>query len=101
MLRLPFTIRAPLTLPAPSLSAPEFTLRWLLRAVLDRPRRPDPTTTLELWAATAPWARGCAILQAARSPRGCGRCGQTIAQTTVALTVTVRAICTRCSGGRI
>ena len=54
VLRLPFTIRPPLPLPAPSLSAPEFTLRWLLRAVLDRPLRPDPTTTLELWAATAP-----------------------------------------------
>ncbi|MGY1781956.1 hypothetical protein [Geodermatophilus sp. SYSU D01036] len=54
VLRLPFTIRSPLPLPAPSLSAPEFTLRWLLRAVLDRPRRPDVTTALELWAATAP-----------------------------------------------
>ncbi|MGY1669199.1 hypothetical protein [Geodermatophilus sp. SYSU D00710] len=54
VLRLPFTIRPPLPLPAPSISAPEFTLRWLLRAVLDRPGRPDATTTLELWAATAP-----------------------------------------------
>ncbi|MGY1703297.1 hypothetical protein ACI79C_01890 [Geodermatophilus sp. SYSU D00697] len=54
VLRLPFTIRAPLPLPAPSMSAPEFTLRWLLRAVLDRPRRPDPTSTVEQWAATAP-----------------------------------------------
>lgn len=54
VLRLPFTIRPPLPLPAPSLSAPEFTVRWLLRAVLDRARRPDPTTTLELRAATAP-----------------------------------------------
>ncbi|WP_141233698.1 hypothetical protein [Geodermatophilus saharensis] len=54
VLRLPFTLRPPLPLPAPSISAPEFTLRWLLRAVVDRPRRPDPTTTLELWAATAP-----------------------------------------------
>jgi hypothetical protein len=54
VLRLPFTIRAPLALAAPSISAPEFTLRWLLRTVLDRPRRPDPTATLELWATTAP-----------------------------------------------
>jgi hypothetical protein len=52
--RLPFTLRVPLPLPAPSISAPEFSLRWLLRAVLDRPRRPDPTTTLELCGATAP-----------------------------------------------
>ncbi|GAA4744066.1 hypothetical protein GCM10023328_27240 [Modestobacter marinus] len=54
VLRLPFTLRAPLPLPAPSISTPEFTLRWLLRAVVDRPLRPDPTAALELWAATAP-----------------------------------------------
>jgi hypothetical protein len=54
MLRWPFTVRSPLPLPAPSLSTPEFTLRWLLRVVLDRPVRSDPTTTLELWGTTAP-----------------------------------------------
>jgi hypothetical protein len=54
VLQLPFTIRGPVQLPAPSISAPEFTLRWLLRAVLDRPLHRDPTTTLELWGATAP-----------------------------------------------
>ncbi|MGZ4568204.1 MAG: hypothetical protein ACXVFZ_15520 [Blastococcus sp.] len=53
-LRLPFTLRVPLPLPAPSISTPEFSLRWLLRAVVDRPRRPDPTTTLELCGTTAP-----------------------------------------------
>jgi hypothetical protein len=53
-LRLPFTLRAPLPLPAPSISTPQFTLRWLLRAVLDRPLRHDPVTTVELWGATAP-----------------------------------------------
>jgi hypothetical protein len=53
-LRFPFTLRAPLPLPASSISTPEFTLRWLLRAVLDRPLRPDPVTTVELWGATAP-----------------------------------------------
>jgi hypothetical protein len=53
-LRLPFTLRAPLPLPAPSISTPQFTLRWLLRAVLDRPLRLDPVTTVELWGATAP-----------------------------------------------
>src|SRR4051812_12304706 len=41
VLRWPFTLRVPLPLPAPSIRTPEFTLRWLLRAVLDRPRRPD------------------------------------------------------------
>jgi hypothetical protein len=54
VLRWPFTLRVPIPLPAPSISTPEFTLRWLLRAVLDRPLRPDPTTTVELWGTTAP-----------------------------------------------
>jgi hypothetical protein len=54
VLRLPFTLGVPLPLPAPSISTPEFTLRWLLRAVLDRQLRPDPSTTLELWGTTAP-----------------------------------------------
>ena len=54
VLRLPFTLDVPGTLPAPSISAPEFTLRWLLRAVLDRPVRPDATATLELCGSTAP-----------------------------------------------
>lgn len=53
VLRLPFDLRAPLPLPAPSMSTPEYTLRWLLRAVLDRPRHRDPTSTIELWASTA------------------------------------------------
>jgi hypothetical protein len=50
----PFTLRVPLPLPAPSTSTPEFTLRWLLRAVLDRLLRPDPSTTIELWGTIAP-----------------------------------------------
>lgn len=54
VLRLPFTLRVPLPLPAPSISTPEFTLRWLLRAVLDRQLRRDPSTTIELWGTTAP-----------------------------------------------
>jgi hypothetical protein len=52
--RLPFTLRPPLPLPAPSISTPELVLRWLLRAVLDRPLRPDPMTTVELSGTTAP-----------------------------------------------
>jgi hypothetical protein len=54
VLRWPFSLRVPLPLPAPSISTPEFTLRWLLRAVLDRPLRPDPSTTVELWGTTVP-----------------------------------------------
>jgi hypothetical protein len=36
-LRLPFVLPVPEQLPAPSVSTPEFDLRWLLHAVLDRP----------------------------------------------------------------
>jgi hypothetical protein len=53
VLRLPFTMAVPCPLPAPTLSTPDFTLRWLLRAVLDRPLRADPCTTLELYGTTA------------------------------------------------
>jgi hypothetical protein len=53
VLRLPFTLRVPLPLPAPSIDTPEFTLRWLLRAVLDRPLRRDPVATVELCGTTA------------------------------------------------
>jgi hypothetical protein len=53
-LRLPFILRVPMSLPAPSISTPAFTVRWLLRAVLDRPLRPDATATVELCGTTAP-----------------------------------------------
>jgi hypothetical protein len=52
-LPFPFALRIPHELPAPSVSTSEFTLRWLLRAVLDRPMRPDSATTMELWGTTA------------------------------------------------
>jgi len=52
VLRRPFTLGVPWPLQAPSISTPEFTVQWLLRAVLDRPLRPDPVTTLELFALT-------------------------------------------------
>jgi hypothetical protein len=51
--RFPFTLRVPLPLPAPSTSTPGFTVRWLLRAVLDWPLRSDPATTVELSGTTA------------------------------------------------
>jgi hypothetical protein len=53
VLRFPFTLEVPERLPSPSVSTPEFTVRWLLRAVLDRPMRPDPTTTIELCGTTS------------------------------------------------
>jgi hypothetical protein len=49
-LRLPFTVPVPDPLPAPSLGTPEFGLRWLVRAVLDRPLHPDASATRELLA---------------------------------------------------
>jgi hypothetical protein len=51
-LRWPFTLRVPLASQAPSISTSEFTLRWLPRAVLDSPPRPDPTVAVELWGTT-------------------------------------------------
>lgn len=51
-LRLPFTLHVPDRLPAPTVRTPEFQVRWLLQAVLDRPLRPDARVTLELLAAT-------------------------------------------------
>lgn len=50
--RLPFTLLLPGDLPAPSLSTPNFTLRWLLRGWVDLPLRPDPYVELELHAST-------------------------------------------------
>jgi hypothetical protein len=53
VVRLPFTLRVPLSLSAPTTSTPEFRIRWLLRAVLDRPLRSDPFTTVELFGTTS------------------------------------------------
>jgi len=54
VLRSPFSLQVPQQLQAPSMSTPAFTLRWLLRAVLDRSMRTDPSTTVELWGTTTP-----------------------------------------------
>ncbi|SHN78349.1 hypothetical protein SAMN05660350_02601 [Geodermatophilus obscurus] len=40
-------------LPAPTSRTPDFAVRWVLRAVLDRALRRDPHVTLELLATTA------------------------------------------------
>jgi len=49
-----FTLPVPPQLPAPSMHTPEFSLRWLLRAVLDRPLHRDPYVEVELHAVTSP-----------------------------------------------
>jgi hypothetical protein len=54
MLRLPFTLPVPEWLPAPSVSTADFTLSWVLRAVLDRSMHRDPSTAIELCALPAP-----------------------------------------------
>ncbi|MGY1700257.1 hypothetical protein [Geodermatophilus sp. SYSU D00766] len=53
-LRWSFRLRAPDPLPAPSVSTDEYTLQWLLRAVADRPLRPDVVTAVEMEGRTAP-----------------------------------------------
>ena len=49
----PFSLAVPELLPGPSLDTPEFSLRWLLRGVLDRAHRPDPFVEIDLHAVTA------------------------------------------------
>jgi hypothetical protein len=51
-LRFPFDLPVPERLPAPSVSTADFTLRWFLRAVLDRSMRRDPSTAIELLGMT-------------------------------------------------
>ncbi|WP_336033102.1 hypothetical protein [Geodermatophilus sp. FMUSA9-8] len=53
-LRWPFRLRAPDPLPAPTTATEEFTVRWLLRAVVDRAVRTDCVTTVGLRGSTAP-----------------------------------------------
>jgi hypothetical protein len=52
VVRVPFTLHVPDRLPAPTLRTPEFEVRWVLQAVLDRSLRPDARVGLELLAAT-------------------------------------------------
>ena len=52
--RFPFNITVPAQLAGPSLHTPEFTLTWVLRGVMDRRLRPDPTIEIALQAVTAP-----------------------------------------------
>jgi hypothetical protein len=51
-LRLPFTLHVPDRLPAPTMRTPDFEVRWVLRAVLDRTLRRDPRVSVEFLATT-------------------------------------------------
>lgn len=51
-LRWPFALDAPERLPGPTLVAPEFSLRWYVRAVVDRRRARRTTVDLELDGST-------------------------------------------------
>jgi hypothetical protein len=51
-IRMPFTLLLPDELPAASLDTPNFTLTWLLRAVVDRRLRPDPYVEVPLHVRT-------------------------------------------------
>lgn len=50
---LPFQLKAPSRLPSPSLSTEQFSVSWILRGVVDRALRPDPSVEVELHGATA------------------------------------------------
>lgn len=50
--RFPFRITVPEALPAPSMQTPEFTVTWILRAVLDRAMHPDPHVEIEMHGTT-------------------------------------------------
>lgn len=51
-LRWPFVLDVPAELPGPTLVAPEFSLRWFVRAVIDRRRARRTTADLELDGST-------------------------------------------------
>ena len=53
-LRFEFTMPVPSQLPAPTMRTPDFTLRWMLRGVVDRQLHRDPCVAVELHAATTP-----------------------------------------------
>jgi len=46
--RFPFRITVPKQLPAPSMQTPEFTVTWILRAVLTRAMRPDSHVEIKM-----------------------------------------------------
>lgn len=56
--RFGFTVPVPARLPAPTMRMPNFTLRWMLRGVVDRQLHRDPSVAVELHAATTHNERG-------------------------------------------
>jgi hypothetical protein len=50
--RFPFTLPVPPKVQAPSVQTAEFSLRWILRGVLERPRQHNPHTDVELHGVT-------------------------------------------------
>ena len=52
VVRVPFTLHVPDRLPSPTVRTPQFEVRWVLQAVLDRALRRDPRVTLDLLATT-------------------------------------------------
>ena len=53
-LRFEFTVPVSPRLPAPTMRMPNFTLSWMLRGVVDRQLRRDPSVAVELQAVTTP-----------------------------------------------
>jgi hypothetical protein len=53
-LRFEFTVPVPPRLPAPTMRMPNFTLRWMLRGVVDRQLHRDLCVAVELQAVTTP-----------------------------------------------
>jgi hypothetical protein len=53
-LRFEFTLPVPTQLQAPTMRMPSFTLRWMLRGVVDRQLHRDPRVAVELQAVTTP-----------------------------------------------
>ena len=47
-----FSVPVPDRLPAPSMRTEEFSLRWMLRGVVDRPLRADPCVAVEMHGVT-------------------------------------------------
>lgn len=52
-LKFPFTLAVPPDLRAPSIQEPEYSLRWVLRGVLDLRLRQDPYVEIEMQGVTA------------------------------------------------
>ena len=59
-LRFPFRLMVPPRLQAPSVRTPDYSVRWMLRGVLDWRLHADPSVSLEMHAVTTHRERGLA-----------------------------------------